>query len=96
MSSQRRHTGCFFYLRTGSIALTILIRAPHDFLVFVNTSVPEAETSFFLANLLSIIVNVLPFVFGILMLRSRHHAAIIDTWTRIWPEKNAPVQTQNP
>lgn len=91
--------GLFFigiYLRTGSITLTIVIHALHDFLVFVNTSIPEAESTFFLADLLPIIVNVLPFVFGILMLRSRHHAAIIDTWTRIWPEKNAPAQTENP
>lgn len=82
-----------FYLRTGSITLTIVIHALHDFLVFVNTSIPEAESTFFLADLLPIIVNVLPFVFGILMLRSRHHAAIIDTWTRIWPEKNATAET---
>ncbi len=90
--------GLFFagiYLRTGSIALPIIIHVLHDLLSFIVESLPEVETASLSVNaVFSLCVNIVPFVFGVLMLLPKHYPAIIDTWTRIWPEKNAPI-TEN-
>lgn len=76
------------YLRTGSIIITIVIHALHDFLVFMVSSLPDGGVSFIATDVLALLVNVAPFVFGVLMLLPKYHDDIIDTWKHIWPEKN--------
>ena len=80
--------GLFFavvYLRTGSILLTIVIHTLHDYGAYFVLSFDATEASP-IVTLLSLAAQYLPFVLGILMLRRKHHPAIIDTWSRIWPE----------
>lgn len=83
--------GLFFaaiYLRTGSILITIVIHMIYDIIALVlATAVGEEESG--ILNILSMARTLLPFVLSLFMLRKKYHAEIVETWHRIWPEKDS-------
>lgn len=40
-------------------------------------------------DMLSLLVNVLPFVFGVLMLLPKRYPEIVETWKYVWDEKES-------
>lgn len=87
--------GLFFvaiYLRTGSIAISIIIHAFHDFTIFMTSSLPEVGSPLMINTVFSLLTNVLPFVFGILMLLPMFYPGIISTWKRIWSENENVIE----
>ena len=82
--------GLFFaaiYLRTGSIGITIVYHALYDLVVFIVQSVVTGSWDMNpLEWAMFLLMTLLPLVFAFLMLRKKHHQAILDTWARTWPK----------
>ena len=86
--------GLFFaaiYIRTGSIVPSIVLHALQDLLSFVVNPILEEATLSPVFQTIIFLGKIVPIILAIVMLLPKYHKSIIDTWTRIWSEKNTSV-----